>query len=286
VVSVSVREHLIMRTVCRDGKRWSPGHEGVDPDSQDSGEVIWPTWPATLAEEIATADSPLHELQQRWDASISRLRDSAKWMAAVLGAALASIIPTAPLAGLSHRHITVVPATVGIAGLLFVSITLLLVLQVMRPQSVSYADIQKAGLPSGFRGKLRALIRTRWPHSHALESPLYRWKHTILAHPDLYLPCTVYSLVALRELMTVDQLTLVALSHAAENADCDTARENLNDARAARAARLHELRTAAAKIVSVGMFYKVRARSTLATYGGAIFGLLGIIAVITAVAWR
>lgn len=122
-------------------------------------------------------------------------------------------------------------------------------------------------------------------HSHALESPLYRWQHTILAHPDLYLPCGVYSLVALRQLMTVEQLTLVALSRATKDARNDVARSNLSRAQAARAARLHELRTAAAKIVSVGAYYNVRARSTRATYWGVTCGLLGIVAIIAAVAW-
>lgn len=85
--------------------------------------------------------------------------------------------------------------------------------------------------------------------------------------------------------MTVEQLTLVALSRATEHASAAAAQKNLDDARAARAARLHELRTAAAKIVTVGAYYNVRARSTLATYGGVTFGLLEIISIIAAVAW-
>jgi hypothetical protein len=287
LVHVKVREHLITRSVSYEGKQWSATDESAYADMQHPSEVIWPTWPATLAEEIATSGSPLEDLQKRWDATISRLRDSAKWMAAVLGAALASVIPTAPLAHLSQRHITLVPATLGITGLLLLSITLLLVLQVMRPQSVSYADVQEARPPTGLRGRLRKLIRKgrHHGHSHVLESPLYRWQHTILAHPDLYLPCGVYSLVALRQLMTVEQLTLVALSRATMDARSEAARMNLSEAQSARAARLHELRTAAAKIVSVGAYYSVRARSTRATYWGVTSGLLGLIAVIAAVAW-
>jgi hypothetical protein len=287
LVDVQVREHLITRSVYYRGKPWSPADESAYADGQHPSEVIWSTWPATLAEEIAAADSPLEELQHRWDATISRLRDSAKWMAAVLGAALASVIPAAPFAHLGQRHVTAVAVALGITGLLLVSVTLLLVLQVMRPQSVSYADVQEAKPPTGLDGKLHNLIRKRrrHGHSHALESPLYRWQHTILAHPDLYLPCGVYSLVALRQLMTVEQLTLVALSRATKDARSDVARNNLSGAQAARVARLHELRTAAAKIVSVGAYYNVRARSTRATYWGVTCGLLGIVAIIAAVAW-
>jgi hypothetical protein len=85
--------------------------------------------------------------------------------------------------------------------------------------------------------------------------------------------------------MTVEQITLVALSRAREEVASDAARKNLNDAQAARAARLRELRTAAASIVAVGMYYIARARSTRAAYGGVALGLLGIVAIIAAVAW-
>jgi hypothetical protein len=121
------------------------------------------------------------------------------------------------------------------------------------------------------------------PRSHALESPLFRWQHTITAHPDLYLPCGVYSLEILRQSIIVEQLTLVALAMAREGAPA-AVRDKLAGALAARAARLHELRSATAAIVTVGVFYKVRARSTRATYAGATLGLLGILAVIAAVA--
>ena len=86
-VVVQVRERLISRSVWYGGSVWSPGGDGVHSDGQHSSEVIWPTWPSTLGEEIATSGSPLEDLQRGWDATMSRLRDSAKWMAAVLGAA-------------------------------------------------------------------------------------------------------------------------------------------------------------------------------------------------------
>lgn len=62
-------------------------------------------------------------------------------------------------------------------------------------------------------------------------------------------------------------------------------RQNISSAEAARAARLHELRTAAALVVTVGMYYKARARSTAATCATSTLGFLGIIGVIAAVAW-
>lgn len=284
-VVVQVGQHLVSRLVWYGNASWPAEDQSTDLCGQGSGELIWPTWPATLAEEEATSASPLKDLQRHWDSTVNRLRESAKWMAAVLGAAMASIIPTAPLTGLGQRHISAASAALGTAGLLFVTITMVLVLQVMRPQAVSYADIQEAQIPVGLRGNLRSLGRRCRPRSHAFESPLYRWRHTILAHPDLYLPCGVASLIELQQLMIIEELTLVALARVSARSADDTVRDKLGHAQQARAARLHELRAAAADIVAVGVYYKARARSTWATYGGAAFGLLGILAVIAAVAW-
>jgi hypothetical protein len=101
---------------------------------------------------------------------------------------------------------------------------------------VSYADVQDAALPSGLRGALRGLFRHLKRDSHALESPLYRWQHTVQAHADLYLPVGVHALAGLRQLMTVEAATLVALSRATEDADSDEVLETLRHAQAARAA--------------------------------------------------
>ncbi len=281
-VVLRVREHVIGRYIWYDCAPWSPAASLV---SDDIGEVIWPAWPASLAEAIAVAETPLQGLQQRWDATINRLRDSAKWMAAVLGAALASVIPAAPLAHLTSYHFSAVPATLGVTGLFLLNVTLVLVLQVMRPQTISYADVQYAAEPTGLRGALHKAVCSFWPRDHAFESALYRWKHTILRHPDLYLPCGVYTLFDLRRLMIVEEVTLMALSKAREICASDELRRAVGDAQNARAARLHELRAAAAMVVTVGMYHNVRARSIVATLAGSTLGFLGIIAIIAAVAW-
>jgi hypothetical protein len=262
-VKVQIGKYQISRTV----------HHRVDqeeipwPSPRSSvPEVIWPTWPTNLVEEKATAGSPLANLEQHWDATTTRLRDSAKWMAAVLGAALAAVIPTAPLADLNQRHISVLSAVLGLCGLLSLSITMLLILRVLRPLVLPYDKIENATS----RG---------WGW---LGSPSYRWKAMVTAHPDLYLPCQVGDLSVLRQSVTVEEMTLMVLVRATEHVD-DATRKKLEHARAARAARLYEVRGAAASIVTIGVFYAVRARSTWATLGGAAFGLLGLILVIAAV---
>ncbi len=253
------------------------------PDGHRQDEIIWPTWPNSVDEEIATLSTPLADLQQHWDESVSRMRDSAKWMATILGAALASLVPTAPLAG--RHHLSMVSACFGLAGLLCLALTMLLILRVMRPQMVSYEDIQDAEEPSNRRKKLYRLIQHRLRQNRTLGSPLFRWKQAIAQHPDLYLPCDVDNLRALRQSVMVEEMTLVALARARENAAGGSTRRKLNDAQAARAARLYELRAAAASIVTIGVYYKVRARSTVATYLGTALSALGIAAIVAAVTW-
>lgn len=264
-VVVHIGERLVTRQVWYSGKPWFASESYAVSDKDHPAEIIWPTWPGTLEEENATSASPLADLRQHWDTATNRLRDSAKWMAAVLGAALASVIPTAPLANLGQQHLSPGSVALGLCGLLSVSVTLVLVLQVMRPQSVSYDQIQDAEPSSGIPDK-----------------PLYKWKNIIVQHPDLYLPCGVESLTGLRKLILVEELTLVALARAGENSKDDT-HDKMSAAQAARAARLYELRAAAAGIVAIGVYYKVRARSTVATWGGVAFGLLGMALIVLAV---
>ena len=73
----------------------------------------------------------------RMAVTIGGLRDSAKWLAAVIGAALGSVIPTAQLGGLGHLHLSASSKVLGAVGLVLVSMTLLFVLRVLRPASVS-----------------------------------------------------------------------------------------------------------------------------------------------------
>jgi len=281
-VLVQVHGHLVSREVCHDETPWSPYQDDGNPTGRHEDEVIWPTWPATLQEEKDASATPLADLQKHWDQATARLRDSAKWMAAVIGAALAAVIPTAPLTNLS-RHITTVPAVLGAAGLVLVGMTMLLVLRVMQPQSVTYDEIQNAEPSGSIRDRLQGLTSRRARNSRTFGNPLYKWKDDLQKHPDLYLPCGVNSPFMLRQLMVVEEVTLMALARAEEQAEPDTVGKQLREARAARAARLHELRAAAASVVTIGVYYQVRARSTSATYWGVAFSLLGVMAIIAAI---
>ena len=201
----------------------------------DPEGLIWPTWPGRSQEELAASVLPLTAVEEYWSAAGKRLRDSAKWMATVLGAALAVIVGTSPLSEMTQRINHRAALATGSAGLLFLFVTLFLVIQVMRPQSVSFTDVQFATENRGFWKKL------------FYGNPLYKWKTIIEKEPDLHLPCGVKSLTALRQAMIIEEITLVALSRATVKASDKPSRQSLCDAEAGRAARLLEMRIAATK---------------------------------------
>jgi hypothetical protein len=113
-VMICLGEHLITRKAY-------PRQPLKNPNLKRE-EVIWPAWPATPAEEASVAAMPLADLQKYWSKAGNRLRDSAKWMATVLGAAIAAVIGTTPLASLNGHHLQLAAALIGLAGLIFLKI--------------------------------------------------------------------------------------------------------------------------------------------------------------------
>jgi hypothetical protein len=264
-VSLAVEEPVIRRRVWLGRAGWRPDDRTGDP-----AVVIWPTWPDNPHGPDASPASPLAGVRDYWSAAGTRLRDSAKWMAAVLGAALATLVGTSPLSGM-RLHRPPVPAIVtGAVGLVLLGCTMFLVLQVMRPRSISFTDVQVSG-----EGR-------RWLPGN----PLRRWKQTVESQQDLYLPCGVQTLTELRQAMIVEEITLIALSRGINDARDDRDRATmLCHARSARFARLRELREAAAQVATIGEYYHLRYRSAWATYGGILSGMAGAAAVIATFAW-
>jgi hypothetical protein len=262
-VRVQSRGHLVVRHVWRDGKALDEfGHRWA------AEKILWPGWSAKSKEEIDALGSPLSDMQEYWSAVANRLRDAAKWTATALGAALAAVIGTSPLAAMRvqqpHRAAIILAA----AGLVLLGITMFLVLQVMRPQSVSYGDVESA------RSR-------RWLPQRSL----YKLKQVIDVHQDLYLPCGISGLGSLRQSMVIEEATLMALADAIATAGDATAATAICEAKAARAERLLQLRVAAARIVTIGEYYKLRRRSSWATYCGMPCGLLATAAIVAAFAW-
>ncbi len=167
--------NMISRRVWRNGVRqW------------DDEGVLWPTWPEKSQDEVRAAGAPLEDTQKYWSKAGNRLRDSAKWTATVLGAGLAALVGTSPLRGMNAHRMSAGSLVLGAAGLVLVGVTLLLVLLVMCPRSVSLHDVENA--------KPRQFL----PDWTFLRAPLYRWKVTVQSEQDLYLPCGIARVADLR----------------------------------------------------------------------------------------
>lgn len=238
-----------------------------DPSAWTPDPIVWPMWAPGLLDAAINSATPLDNVQDYWSKAGDRLRDSAKWMATVLGLALGTLVGTSPLVDMRKNPLHTVGIFIGLGGLALLGVTLFLLLQVMRPQSVSFSDVQR----SGGRG------------THAL-NPLRTWKDTVESQQDLYLPCGVKCLTSLRQAMIIEELTLFALANAVSVCRPED-RDMLEKAQKGRAARLKELRAAACQVAVIGEFYRLRFRSSLATYVGLLCGLLGTASVISAFMW-
>src|SRR5262249_32593558 len=86
-VTVAPHGHVITRKARRNGAPWNQCGSTWEPDgchefTEDL--IIWPAWPARSHDEAAASPSPLADVQDYWGTVEKRLRDSAKWTAAVL----------------------------------------------------------------------------------------------------------------------------------------------------------------------------------------------------------
>ena len=262
-VKVQADGHRIIRHVWCAGQPWDRGGHQSIPE-----RVIWPGWPARSKAEIDALGSPLSDLREDWSKAGNRLRDSAKWLATVIGAALASLIGTSPLSGMRGHRPELPAVLLAAAGLALLGLTLFLVLQVMRPQAVSYDDVESARR-----------------HRYLPQRSLYQLQQIIDTHEDLYLPCGIRNVAGLRESIIIEEITLMALTDATSSAVDPVSVRALEEARAARAARLLQLRLAAGQIASIGEYYKLRRRNSCAIFFGVPFGVLATAALVAAFVW-
>jgi hypothetical protein len=111
----------IVREVQVDGKEWEAEWH---PEP-----TIWPTWSPGVGAE-AGAGASLQGAHDYWKDAGDHLRDSAKWLAAVIGASLGALVGTSPLADIWQHRLPTAAYLVGAAGIVLLGVTLLLVLQV------------------------------------------------------------------------------------------------------------------------------------------------------------
>jgi hypothetical protein len=124
-------------------------HRAVKPEDRwpDRREVIWPVWFPRLDEPGRKPETPLSGALDHWSALGERLRDSAKWMSAILGAALGLLLGTSPLARVQPGSLHWPGLLAGAAGLGFLCVTLFLILMVIRPSAVGSRGWRSSGTP-------------------------------------------------------------------------------------------------------------------------------------------
>lgn len=115
-VEVRPKGPLITRQVWCDGKPWEQCGYRWEPEL-----VIRPTWPGRSPDEATSSGLPLAGVEEYWRTVGNRLRDSAKWMATVLGAALAAVAGTSPLAGMREHTPQAIAVILGLLGLVLLS---------------------------------------------------------------------------------------------------------------------------------------------------------------------
>jgi hypothetical protein len=268
-VLVEPSDGVIRRRVYRRLKRGFEWYEWPVADPYDGWkpeQVIWPTYgPRRFPPEsqgggahAARWPAPLGTRAQSLAKASDRVRDSAKWLAAILGAALATLVGTSPLSDLRTHGLPGMNMVFGVVGLTALAVVLILLLRVMRPQTTEYEDVYRA-----------------------TKGTLGEWRRTVEAEPDLYLPPGVNCLITLRQALIVEEITLLALSNAMTTHRAN--RKDIAQALGAREERLREWQDASARVTSIAAYHQVLQRSDVATYLGTLLGLIGIVGVIAAV---
>jgi hypothetical protein len=99
-------------------------------------EPFWPVWVPTPDSETTVAD-----FEKQWADASAQARSTSKWLATVLGAALAALIGSAPLANLRNQYVPWSAYLCGGVGLVLVALTLFLILRVLVPRVTGFEDL-------------------------------------------------------------------------------------------------------------------------------------------------
>jgi len=108
-------------------------------------EPIWPIWVPQPDSDTTIADFETH-----WNDASTQARSTAKWIATVLGAALAALIGTAPLAGFRDQDIPWYAYLSGGVGLVLIIVTLALIINVLVPQVTGFGDLTSSSGSGAF----------------------------------------------------------------------------------------------------------------------------------------
>jgi hypothetical protein len=105
-------------------------------------EPLWPVWVPSPDSETSMAD-----FEKQWADASAQARSTSKWLATVLGVALAALIGSAPLTNLRDLHVPWYAYVYGGVGLALVVLVLFLVLRVLVPQVTGFDDLTSGKRP-------------------------------------------------------------------------------------------------------------------------------------------
>lgn len=131
-------------------------------------EPVWPVWVPKPG-----SDPTLANFEKTWANASNQARATAKWLATILGLALAALIGSAPLSGLRGEYIPWYAYVIGGAGLACIAVTLFLVVRVLVPQVTDFEDLISGKRPfedlkKRFERNTGTLLPSEFTHSPSL----------------------------------------------------------------------------------------------------------------------
>jgi hypothetical protein len=103
---------------------------------QQFTERVWPVWVPG-----PDSGSTLADFEKNWADASRQARATAKWIATILGLALAALIGSAPLSGIRNDDIPLRAYVIGAIGFVCIAFTLFLVVRVLVPQVTGFEDL-------------------------------------------------------------------------------------------------------------------------------------------------
>ena len=220
-------------------------------------EVIRPAWIP-----VPDSDTAVSEFEKHYADASAQARSTAKWMATILGVALAALIGSAPLSGMRGQNIPLGAYIAGGVGLACIVVTLFLVLRVLVPQITGFEDLIDG------QGAFADL------------------KERFQRNSGVLLPRGVGTFAELGGRARIEVGTLDHLATKAEECSTDPTRKGefkvLRAAREGRAKYLEYLSTTIAQWTVVASYQDVKRRAGWARILGLITGAIGTALIVVA----
>jgi len=207
-----------------------------------------------------------------WAKAPDQARSTAKWIATVIGAALAAIVGTAPLSPLGGKDIDWVSLSgllIGI-GLALLGVTIFLVLSVLVPGIPTFADLMKP-IP------VPKFLRWELPWWIPMSTPRARWlmAEKVAEKNGVQLPIGIHSLNELGYGIRIEEMTLDRIAERlAQTKDKDQIAA-WTKVKTDRGQWLESLKSSVAQWTIVGSYLSVKVRSDRARSIGLVSGIVG-----------